>query len=431
MHKEAALFEDDEWHGMLDHHPTRIDSKEERALVRRLDKRLLLFAMFGNLVKMLDNANLGSAFISGMEEELGIAGVQYNWMGVYFMLGYLFMQVPSNLLLARLRPSIYLPSLEMFWCFLTLAMATVQSVRGVFVIRVLLGLAEAGFYPGIIFLLGTWYTKKELGKRLALLTICGSLGGGMSGVVQAVMLKTMDGVWNISGWRWMFMVDACITALLFIGGFKYLPDYPNNTSWLSEAERQLAMRRLEVEGRESKRPTTRNLMACIRSLLTNRYLIPFIIGWAAVHVSLGATTVLGIVARKLGYDAVTANLITTVIMTWASEIISQNIEVRALAIGVMNTAACLTWTWTPLVLWPVTDAPYYHTGFRASVFSILIFIISMGVIGYRHSLDQPIPSSATMPMMQINTMTEEDDDDMNAAAKLLQARANAAQRTRR
>ncbi|KAG0172046.1 hypothetical protein DFQ28_010092 [Apophysomyces sp. BC1034] len=411
MHKEAALFEDDEWHGMLDHHPTRIDSKEERALVRRLDKRLLLFAMFGNLVKMLDNANLGSAFISGMEEELGIAGVQYNWMGVYFMLGYLFMQVPSNLLLARLRPSIYLPSLEMFWCFLTLAMATVQSVRGVFVIRVLLGLAEAGFYPG---------------------------------------------------------------------------------------ERQLAMRRLEVEGRESKRPTTRNLMACIRSLLTNRYLIPFIIGWAAVHVSLGATTVLGIVARKLGYDAVTANLITTpdmlitmvatlcngfisdkyrtrlwcivfpavlgllgcsmlstfvqpfgllyvgflltniglksttsVIMTWASEIISQNIEVRALAIGVMNTAACLTWTWTPLVLWPVTDAPYYHTGFRASVFSILIFIISMGVIGYRHSLDQPIPSSATMPMMQINTMTEEDDDDMNAAAKLLQARANAAQRTRR
>ena len=113
--------------------------------------------------------------------------------------GAIRMQIPSNMMLSKLRPSIYLPSLEFIWCILTLAMACVQSVDAIYVIRVLLGPAEAGFYPGIVFLLGTWYTKRELGKRMALLTICGSFGNGMSGVVQAVMLKAMEGVLGISG----------------------------------------------------------------------------------------------------------------------------------------------------------------------------------------------------------------------------------------
>ena len=109
------------------------------------------------------------------------------------------MQIPSNMLLSKLRPSVYLPALELIWCILTLSMACVQSVNHIYVIRVLLGLFEAGFYPGIVFLIGTWYTKRELGKRMAMLTICGSLGNGISGVIQAAMLKTMDGYLGISG----------------------------------------------------------------------------------------------------------------------------------------------------------------------------------------------------------------------------------------
>ncbi|KAI9494711.1 major facilitator superfamily domain-containing protein [Zychaea mexicana] len=449
-----------------------IDPKHEKRLIQRLDKRLLGFAMLGNMVKALDNSNLGSAFISGMEEELHITGLQYNWMSVIFMAGYLVMQIPSNMLLSRLRPSIYLPSLELIWCVLTLAMACVQSVNGVYVIRVLLGLAEAGFYPGIVFLIGTWYSKRELGKRMALLTICGALGTGSSGVIQAVMLTTMDGKLGISGWRWMFVFDACITAVLAWFGRQYLPDYPHNTSWLSNKERDIAIRRMgddtsnklhdsgllvvPATGPHSKHEST---SASVRKLLRNKYLYLFVLGWASLQLSLGAAHVLGIMAKKLGYDAVTANLLTTpdmlitmtaglcngfisdrmrtrfwcivcpallaffglgmlssfvqpfgllyasyicthvglgsitsIMMTWASETISRDIGVRALAIATMNTSASIMWLWSPLVLWPVTDAPRYHRGFTTSACCVVFFLMIVSIIGYNiHFKDRRSP----------------------------------------
>ncbi|RCH81348.1 hypothetical protein CU098_003644 [Rhizopus stolonifer] len=444
------------------------DRHAEIELVHRLDKRLLVFAMFGNLVKTLDNTNLGSAFISGMEEELKITGLQYNWMGVLFMIGYLSMQLPSNILLSRLRPSKYLPALEAIWCLLTLAMACVQSVRGVYIIRFMLGIAEAGFFPGIVFLLGTWYTKKELGKRLAFMTICGAFGSGLSGVVQAVMLKTMDGIFGISGWRWMFLFDASITVILACSGYTYLPDYPHNTEWLNQQERELAIQRSNYQEQDKGFKTWDK----IKLLLTNKYLYPFVISWASIHIATGASQVLGIVAKKVGFDAITANLLTTpdtiitmlfglcngfisdkyrnrigcivvpatigllgmcllsafvqpfpllyiaflvthaglgsiasIIMTWASETISSDSEIRAMAIAIMNTSSSLMWIWTPLVLWPVTDAPYYHKGFTTSAFLIVLFIISMLSVVYLQKRDGQVKraNSTDLTAEQENT----------------------------
>ncbi|EIE81402.1 hypothetical protein RO3G_06107 [Rhizopus delemar RA 99-880] len=402
---------------------------EERELVHKLDKRLLLFAMFGNLVKALDNSNLASAYISGMEEELHVKGLEYNWMGILFMLGYLSMQLPSNILLSNMKPSKYLPTLELIWCLLTIAMSCVQSVQNIYFIRFLLGLAEAGFYPGIVFLVGTWYTKKELGKRLALLTICGSFGSGLSGVVQAIMLKTMDGIFGISGWRWMFLFDASITLVLAYFGYKYLPDYPHNTDWLTEREKWVATQRVQQQQQNDSHLSSQlTRMEKVKLLIKNKYLYAFIIGWSSIHIALGASHVLGIVVKKLGHNAITANLLTTpdtivtmiaglcngfisdrhrtrlwciivpaffgligismlsafvqpfpllyfafllthaglgsltsVVMTWATEVISPNMQIRAMAIAIMNTSSSLTWTWTSLLLWPVTDAPYYRT----------------------------------------------------------------------
>ncbi|KAI8340229.1 major facilitator superfamily domain-containing protein [Chlamydoabsidia padenii] len=434
--------------------------EQEREYVKRLDKRLLAFAMFGNMVKALDNSNLGSAFISGMEEELEITGLQYNWMGVLFMAGYLTMQIPSNMLLSKCRPSFYLPFLESIWCILTISMACVKSVKTVFVIRFLLGLAEAGFYPGIVFLLGTWYTKKELGKRMALLNLCGALGTGLSGVIQAIMLRTMDNVWGISGWRWMFIFDALVTSALAWFGYNYLPDYPTTTSWLNKSEVTIAAQRgnnVDVRDLNKDMGSRWNKL---KVLAGNKYLYPFISGWASLHVALGACHVLGIAAKKSGYDAVTANLLTTpdtlitmvvslcngfisdrlqsriwcllvpasmglfgclllsafvqpfaflyfafiithaglssttsVVMTWASEIISTNSELRAMAIAAMNTFSSMQWMWTPLILWPVTEAPQYHTGFRASVLAVIVFLLSMTFIYYMYEEETSHDSS--------------------------------------
>ncbi|KAI9493578.1 major facilitator superfamily domain-containing protein [Zychaea mexicana] len=397
--------------------------EEEKALVRRLDRRLLAFAMLGNLIKTMDNTNISNAYISGMEEDLSIEGKQYNWMTVLYMIGYLLMQIPSNMMLTRFRPSRYLPFLEIIWCILTLSMACVQSVTAIYILRLLLGAFEAGFLPGIYFLVGTWYPRKELGKRNAWITIFGSLGSALSGLIQAFLLKVADGVLGISAWRWLFLFDGTITFALAYFGYKCLPDYPSTTAWLSPKERELAALRLDREGRETKQSTAKPRQV-LRSLLRNKYIYFLVVGWTTLYLGMGGAHVLGIVAKRVGYDAITANLFTSpdmlvsmlvglgngylsdylrtrlwcilpalglsvigfsllaafvqpfglfyvafivmhaglaaaapVAMTWASEIMQETIELRAMAIAIMNTSSSSMYTWAPLVLWPVTGKP--------------------------------------------------------------------------
>lgn len=114
----------------------------------------------------------------------------------------------------------------------------------------------------------------------------------------------------------MFMFDASVTLLLAVLGYHYLPDYPHNTAWLNQAESDLAVHRMGIDNtKEGKRVTASKRIEKIKSLLKNKYLYPFVVSWASIHLSLGAAHVLGIVAKKVGFDAVTANLLTTVSYT--------------------------------------------------------------------------------------------------------------------
>ncbi|KAI8582308.1 hypothetical protein K450DRAFT_228349 [Umbelopsis ramanniana AG] len=414
----------------------------ERALVRRLDRRLLAFAMVGNVIKVLDNSNLANAYISGLEEDIHATGLDYNWMGIAFTCGYLIMQTPSNMILSHTRPSVYLPCLEIAWCMLTFAMAAVQSVNGVYIIRFLLGLFEAGFWPGTIFLLGSWYTKEELGTRNALFAMCGTLGTLTSGLLQAALLETMDGTLGISGWRWTFIIDGSFTAVLAVFGLKYLPDYPGKgTLWLSEEEHKLAIQRLAREGKSASRKGSFFTKETVRGLFCTWPLYMFMIAWVSLHISMGATAVLGIVARKSGYDAISSNLFTTpstflnmitvvlngflsdrlrtrqcmlsafvqpfgilwigfllihaglgstnsIVMTWLNEIVIESNDIRAMTIALMNTASQLSQMATSLVLWPVTDAPQYHLGFTTCIFFVLLFIFSILCIGQFQKIEE-------------------------------------------
>ncbi|KAI9306681.1 major facilitator superfamily domain-containing protein [Cunninghamella echinulata] len=402
---------------------------DETNLVKSLDKRLLFFAMFSNLVKTMDNVNISTAFISGMEADLNIVGNQYNIIIICFLVGYLIMQIPSNILLSHYRPSRYLPILESIWCILTLSMACVQSVQAVFILRFFLGLAEAGCFPAIMFLLGNWYTKKELGKRTSIVAMCGTLGGALSGLIQAVFLKTIDGFLGISGWRWLFLFDGVLTALVGIFGYFYLPDDIHNTKWLTEKERGLALKRINLEGRDSttaKGYQKWNIKPTLKKIFRNPYVYLLVLAWTLLTLALGSTHVLGIMSKRLGYDATMSNLFTTpdmltamlvvicngfisdyyrnrfwaivvpsvfgiigcsmlvgfvqpfgflyfayilthaglaasqpVVMAWANELLLSDREVRAITIAAMNTTSTLMYSWCSILLWPVTDAPYY------------------------------------------------------------------------
>lgn len=122
-----------------------------------------------------------------------------------------------------------------------------------------------------------------------------------------------NSLFTLGRWRWMFLFDASITLLLACLGYKYLPDYPHNTEWLDKGEKEVALCRSQQQQQQQQQESFQlTRMEKIKLLVKNKYLYLFMFGWASIHVAMGAAQVLGIVIKKLGFDAITANILTTV-----------------------------------------------------------------------------------------------------------------------
>jgi MFS transporter, ACS family, pantothenate transporter len=122
--------------------------------------------------------------------------------------GYILGQLPSQLVLTKVRPSIWLPTIEIAWSIIVMGMAATKNVKTLYACRFFIGLLEAGAYPGIMTLLGHWYTPQELGKRSCIFQASSSAAQMFSGYLQAGLLSGMDGTHGIAAWRWLFIFDG-------------------------------------------------------------------------------------------------------------------------------------------------------------------------------------------------------------------------------
>ncbi|KAH9913575.1 major facilitator superfamily domain-containing protein [Epithele typhae] len=136
--------------------------EEERRFLSRLDACLLTYAALSYFSKYLDQQNITNAYVSGMKEE---HGNELNYITTAWTCGYVLGQVPSNMLVTRIRPSIWIPAMEIVWSVLTMTLASAKNFETLLVIRFFVGLAEATFYPAIQYVIGSWYKGEELGKR--------------------------------------------------------------------------------------------------------------------------------------------------------------------------------------------------------------------------------------------------------------------------
>ncbi|KAK3318729.1 major facilitator superfamily transporter [Apodospora peruviana] len=231
------------------HHRT----PEERALVRRLDLFLMTFGFASQVIKYLDQTNINNAYISGMKEDLDLRGNELNFFTTFFNAGYIIMLIPSQIIMTYVRPSIWLPGMEVAWGILTGALAATHNTNQVYTLRFFVGLLEAGTWPGMMTLFMYWYTPGELAKRMAFYHSARECGGMMSGALQVAILHTLDGARGIAGWRWLFIINAIMTVVLGALGFFMLPDSPHSPNplakWLSKEQAQLADERLTRHGR--------------------------------------------------------------------------------------------------------------------------------------------------------------------------------------
>ncbi|KAH7129740.1 major facilitator superfamily domain-containing protein [Dactylonectria estremocensis] len=234
-------------------------SPEERAFLFKLDTALMTLASLGYFIKYLDQVNIKNAFVSGMKEDMNLLGNEWNYMQTCWTVGYVLGEIPSNMLLTRIRPSIWIPACEVTWSILTVLLARCTTANQMYVLRFFVGLAESSFYPGMQYIIGSWYRKDELAKRSCLFHAMGNFGSMMSGYLMAGSID-LDGVRGFHGWQWLFIANTIVSLPIAISGFFFLPDVPEITKvwYLTEDEIELAKTRMKLEGRANREPYTKD-----------------------------------------------------------------------------------------------------------------------------------------------------------------------------
>ncbi|KAI8958628.1 MFS general substrate transporter [Daldinia sp. FL1419] len=226
-------------------------SPEERRFLFKLDAVILSFASLGYFIKYLDQVNVNSAFVSGMKEDLGLYGNQLNYMVMCWTVGYVIGEIPSNMLLTKVRPSIFIPACEVVWSVLTILLSKCQTAEQIYVLRFFIGLAESSYYPGIQYIIGN--RKDELAKRSCIFHASGSIGSMFSGYLMTAVYR-LNGTNGYRGWQWLFIINTTISLPIAVAGFFFFPDVPEITRawWLTKEEIALANKRMEFEGRANR-----------------------------------------------------------------------------------------------------------------------------------------------------------------------------------
>ncbi|EAS29388.3 MFS transporter [Coccidioides immitis RS] len=406
----------------------KTDPKEIN-LVKKLDFRIMptLFAMY--FLNYVDRNTIAQARLNGLEKDLGMHGTQFNTTVSILFVGYILTQVPSNMLITRVPPSIYMSTWMVIWATVSACTALVQSYAGMVVCRFLLGITEAPFYPGATYILSIFYTRKEVAARIAVLYAAQILATGVSGLIAAGVFYGLDDVRGISGWRWLFIIEGCVTAVVAFAGFWLLPNTPSTTRWLKPEERELAHARIEMDkmgepeqasAMEGLRQACRDKRTWIFCLMQNFHLSacgfnsffptvvktigfnttitllltcpPFIFagivgilfGYSSGrfhertwHITVGLTTaIVGFVIAACTLNTagryiacfifpIGAYSVNSVIIGWASSTLSQTREKRAVILAMTNIGGQIGYIYGAYV-WPDYDSPRYVIGFSSS-----------------------------------------------------------------
>ncbi|KAF3987049.1 hypothetical protein FT663_03154 [Candidozyma haemuli var. vulneris] len=201
--------------------------KEQKYLCK-LDFFLLSSSMLGYFIKNLNQSNITTAYVNGMDEYYQMNQNQYNYLITLWTIGYIIGQIPSNLILHRISARYYLGGLEISWAVLTLLMITCKDINSLYAVRFFLGFLESGYFPGLEYLVGSNYSASELSTRSAYFAVAGNAAGLISGPLQLAVLKHFNHS-SMPPFKWMFVLDAVISFPVGIYTMIVDPNTPSTT----------------------------------------------------------------------------------------------------------------------------------------------------------------------------------------------------------
>ncbi|KAH7908491.1 major facilitator superfamily domain-containing protein [Hygrophoropsis aurantiaca] len=226
---------------------TEARKKLEKKLLLKLDIRMSILVVI-YILNYIDRNNAGAARLRGFQTDLHLVGQQFATLLSILYVGYIIMQIPSNMFLNYIgRPSLYLPACMIIWGVISALTGVTKDFTGALLTRFFLGFVEAAFFPGSLFLLTKWYKRTEIGLRTAILYCGNIISNAFGALIASGILGGMNGTLGHAAWRWLFYIEGALTVFVAICAIFILPDFPTTTSWLTDAERRLAMRRMEED----------------------------------------------------------------------------------------------------------------------------------------------------------------------------------------
>ncbi|KAJ4381266.1 hypothetical protein N0V86_003615 [Didymella sp. IMI 355093] len=410
----------------------------EIALVKKLDRWIMpmLWSMYW--LNYLDRNAIALARLDDLEEDLNLSSTEYQTCVSILFVGYLLGQIPSNMFLNRTRPSRYMGICMMLWAVVSALTALAKDFKGLLLTRFFLGITEAPYYPGAVYLLSMFYNRKEVATRIAILYTGNILATAFAGLIAAGIFHGLGDVAGISGWQWLFILQGIVTFLIAIVGFFLLPDFPHNTWWLTQAERDLAVSRMAIDtvGKSEDtsvwtgfRQAAKDPMVWVFAFMAHMHLAangfknffptvvqtlgfnttitlvltcpPYLIAGAVTiavswssgkfnertwHITISkivatigflvACAPFGVAGRYVAMIIFTIGTygVNSLILGWCGSTCGQTPEKKAVAIGIVTTVMNASFIWTPY-LWPKSDAPRYIIALSSSAaFSIATFL---------------------------------------------------------
>lgn len=222
-----------------------MDMDIEKRTLRKITWRIVPFIMILYLIAYIDRVNIGFAAIT-MKEDLGFTASILGFGAGIFFLGYFLFEVPSNIILHKVGARIWIARVMVTWGIIAGGMAFVESSTSFYVMRFLLGVAEAGFFPGIILYLSYWFPARNRAGVIALFMAAAPIATAIGSPISAALLE-MHGIMGLAGWQWMFLIEAIPAVILGVVVFFYMTDRPEKAAWLKPDEREWLVKTMQAE----------------------------------------------------------------------------------------------------------------------------------------------------------------------------------------
>jgi ACS family tartrate transporter-like MFS transporter len=263
--------------------------------LRKVLLRLVPFAMLLFFVQMTDKTNVSFAALE-MNQQLGFTPEVYGFGAGIFFIGAFFFEIPSNLVLMRVGARLWLARIMITWGLIVVGMAWVRSAHGFYVLRFLLGAAEAGLLPGVLYYLGTWVPERRRGVASSGLMSVSAIGAIIAGPLSTGIME-LRGVLGVNGWQWIFILEGVATIVIGFITLRYLPETPRNARWLNADEQRWLT---DVMSRELAAKQRAGMTSLAAGFLDRRILIGLVIGFLLVFCNFGTVLWLPQILKGFG-----------------------------------------------------------------------------------------------------------------------------------